>query len=62
MKIVDMFHGSVFIIDLKTKKVIFEKIRTEEDFKFMTSNSKSVGREIRNHKLYHIVANFALNS
>jgi hypothetical protein len=57
-----MFHGSVFIIDLKTKKVIFEKIRTEEDFKFMTSNSKSVGREIRNHKLYHIVANFALNS
>ena len=58
MRIVDMFHGSVFIIDPKAHKVMFEMLRTDEDFKLLTNG----GKEIRGDKLYYIVANFALNA
>ena len=58
MRIVDMFSGTVFIVEPKTNTIFFEKKVTEAAFNLI--NLK--GDEIRENKIYKIVHNFALNS
>lgn len=58
LNIVDMFHGTVFIVEPKTNTILFEKKVTEALFNIIVKK----GHEIREDRIYQIVANFALNS
>ena len=58
LRIVDMFSGTVFIVEPKTNTIFFEKKVTEATFNII--NKK--GDEIREERIYQIVANYALNS
>lgn len=58
MNIVDMFHGTVFILEHKSNTILFEKKVTEALFNIINK----VGDEIREDRIYQIVANFSLNS
>lgn len=58
LRIVDMFHGTVFIVEPKTNSILFQKKVTEAAFNIISKK----GDEIRINRIYQIVANFALNS
>ena len=57
MKIIEMFHGTVFIVDPVKNKILFEKETQEEDFKIISDD----GCTIRDDKIYKIISNFSLN-
>jgi signal transduction histidine kinase len=48
MKIVDMFHGTVFIVEPNTNTILFEKKVTEALFNIINK----VGDEIREDRIY----------
>lgn len=48
MKIVDMFHGTVFIVEPNTNTILFEKKVTEAKFNILTKT----GDEIREDRIY----------
>lgn len=56
MKIIDMFHGNVFIYDPVNGKVLFVKRIQDEDFQLLFDGS------LRLERIFKIVANFSLNS
>jgi hypothetical protein len=56
MKIIDMFHGNVFIYDPIDGKVLFVKRVQDEDFKLLYDGS------LRVERIFKISANFSLNS
>lgn len=57
MKIIDMFHGNVLIINLADSNVLFEKRKQEENFQLTDENEL-----IREERIFKIVANLALNN
>lgn len=55
MKIIDMFHGKVFIYDPDQAKVVFVKRKVQEDFCLL------VGDKLKEEPIFKIVANFSMN-
>lgn len=55
MKIIDMFHGKVFIYNPELEKVVFVKRKVQEDFGLL------VGDKLKPESIFKIVANFSLN-
>ena len=58
MKIIDMFHGTVFIVDPMQNKILFEKQTQDEDFQIISDD----GCSILDNKIYKIESNFSLNN
>jgi hypothetical protein len=56
LKIIDMFHGNVFIYDPSECKVLFVKRVQEEDYQLLNEG------ELRKERIFKITANFSLNS
>ena len=56
LKIIDMFHGKVFIYDPVIDKVVFVKRKMEEDYGLLKDD------QLRADAIFKIVANFSLNS
>lgn len=56
MKIIDMFHGNVFIYNPIDDKVLFVKRVQDEDFNLLYDGS------LRQERIFKIAANFSLNS
>ena len=56
LKIIDMFHGNVFIYDPVDGKVLFVKRVMVEDFQLLEDGN------LRNDRIFKIVADFSLNS
>ena len=42
MKIIDMFHGTVFIVDPIKNKILFEKETQDEDFKIISDDGCTI--------------------
>lgn len=59
MKIIEMFHGNVLIINISEGEgtVLFEKRKREEDFHLTLEDNM-----IQDGRIYKIVANMALNN
>jgi hypothetical protein len=55
IKIIDMFHGKVFIYDPDQAKVVFVKRKVQEDFGLL------VGDKLKEEPIFKIVANFSMN-
>ena len=58
MKIIDMFHGNVLIVDTYTSRVLFVKRKQEENF-HLTDESDVM---IREDRVFKIVDNLAMKN